>query len=239
VAGARARGHESAELDYLEGVARADLEEWPAAERALSRAAEPDWPDARLAHAWVLFRLCRFDEAGAIVRLLVTEEAPWDAWLLHGLLEERRGETREADAAFQASARRAPEGEGPSLLRIERSEFERITELALEALPANFREALGNVAILVRPFPDADLLTESEPPLDPESLGLFTGTNRAGEGPENTGALPSVILLFQRNLERVSRTREELEREIAITLYHEIGHYLGFEEDDMPRLGLE
>ena len=62
-----------------------------------------------------------------------------------------------------------------------------------------------------------------------------------------TGADPQLIQQWvnavaaqyvQRNLERMSATRAELDEQIRITLYHELGHYLGFEEEDMDDLGL-
>ena len=44
--------------------------------------------------------------------------------------------------------------------------------------------------------------------------------------------------LFKKNLEKVSRTRAELVEQIQITVKHEVGHYLGLDEDDLERLGL-
>jgi predicted Zn-dependent protease with MMP-like domain len=50
---------------------------------------------------------------------------------------------------------------------------------------------------------------------------------------------PSSIVLFQRNLERAARTRDELLEQIRITLVHEVGHYLGLSEDELYERGLE
>ena len=50
---------------------------------------------------------------------------------------------------------------------------------------------------------------------------------------------PNTIYLFQRNLERAAKNRDDLIEQIRITLYHELAHYLGFEEEDMGDLGLE
>jgi predicted Zn-dependent protease with MMP-like domain len=47
-----------------------------------------------------------------------------------------------------------------------------------------------------------------------------------------------VVLLFQRNLERAGQSREEVSREMKITLLHEYGHYLGFDEEELEHLGL-
>jgi predicted Zn-dependent protease with MMP-like domain len=49
---------------------------------------------------------------------------------------------------------------------------------------------------------------------------------------------PNSIYVFQRNLERIAKDRADLIEQIRITLYHELGHYLGFEEEDMDDLGL-
>ena len=50
---------------------------------------------------------------------------------------------------------------------------------------------------------------------------------------------PSSIGLFQRNLERYARDREELLEEIRVTLLHEVGHFLGLDEEQLRELGLD
>ena len=49
---------------------------------------------------------------------------------------------------------------------------------------------------------------------------------------------PNYIYLFQRNLERIARDREDLIEQITITLHHELGHYLGLDEDEVEDMGL-
>ena len=46
------------------------------------------------------------------------------------------------------------------------------------------------------------------------------------------------VVLFKRNLERMCRDTEDLIEQIQITVKHEIGHYLGLDEEDLERLGL-
>ena len=46
------------------------------------------------------------------------------------------------------------------------------------------------------------------------------------------------ILLFKKNLEKICRDAEDLIDQIQITVRHEVGHYLGLDEDDLERLGL-
>ena len=44
---------------------------------------------------------------------------------------------------------------------------------------------------------------------------------------------------FDRNLERAAKNREHLLEEIRTTLYHELGHVLGFDEEGVAQMGLE
>ena len=80
----------------------------------------------------------------------------------------------------------------------------------------------------------ADALGETPADL----LGLFVGTPLVDRSIENTGEMPPTVFLFQRNLERAARDEAELEREIRITLFHELGHALGFDEDGVEEMGL-
>jgi predicted Zn-dependent protease with MMP-like domain len=50
---------------------------------------------------------------------------------------------------------------------------------------------------------------------------------------------PSSIVLYQKNLERFARSRKELVEQIGITLIHEVGHFLGLDEDELWERGLE
>jgi predicted Zn-dependent protease with MMP-like domain len=50
---------------------------------------------------------------------------------------------------------------------------------------------------------------------------------------------PDTIFIFQEPLEEMCDTIAELEREIEITVVHEIAHFLGIEEDRLEELGYE
>jgi predicted Zn-dependent protease with MMP-like domain len=122
--------------------------------------------------------------------------------------------------------------------RVDGDEFGRQLERARALLPAAFREHLAHVGLLVEDLPSEELLHEETPPLNPELLGLFAGVARDGQsyiGPG--GELPPRIYLFKRTLERHVRCPEELSEQIRVTLYHELGHYLGMDEEDLERAG--
>jgi len=53
------------------------------------------------------------------------------------------------------------------------------------------------------------------------------------------GDMVPTIVLYRRNLERLSRDPDHLLEEIVTTLYHELGHYLGWDEEEVAQRGLE
>mgnify|MGYP001602101261 FL=1 len=55
-----------------------------------------------------------------------------------------------------------------------------------------------------------------------------------------TGAIPHLdaIHLYQRNIERVCRSRDEVASEIRTTVLHETGHFFGLSEEDLEEMGL-
>ena len=99
-----------------------------------------------------------------------------------------------------------------------------MVERALERIPERFRELLDNVAIVVEPEPRERGL-----------LGLYQGrplTERhVGEG----FYMPDQITIYQGPHERLARDGEDLEQAVADTVWHEIAHYFGMDEDRVRR----
>ena len=71
-----------------------------------------------------------------------------------------------------------------------------------------------------------------------ELLGLFVGPQMAEWNLADAPPETAVIYLFQRPLEAATRTRDELAEQIRVTLFHELGHCLGFDEEGLDRIGL-
>jgi len=106
--------------------------------------------------------------------------------------------------------------------------FERHVEAALASLPEHLRRALRNVAIAI----------EDENAADPDLFGLFEGVPLPERGDE-AGLLPDKITIYRLPLEESFPDPRELEREIRITVLHELGHYFGLDEDRLAELGYE
>jgi len=95
--------------------------------------------------------------------------------------------------------------------------FEDHVRNALDALPPEIRRGLENVAVVV----------EDEHPEDPDLLGLF----------QSEPYLPTKVTIYRLPLEESFPDPAELEREIRITVLHELAHYFGIDEDRLDELG--
>lgn len=122
-------------------------------------------------------------------------------------------------------------------MRVSTEEFEALVEEALEQLPEEFKGALENVAVMVQEEPsDEDLEEVGIDPDDPDRddlLGLYQGTPLT-ERDSFYSALPDRVLIFRGPILRACDTRRQVIREIRETVQHELGHYFGLEEDELP-----
>jgi len=202
-------------------------------------AAEPEAVDAMLERGLALWELLRLDEAREQL-LALLRASPDEGWAHHtlGLIAERRGEVREAEKRFARARALAPE-DFPEPVRLAEAEFDQAVEDALRELPGPVRHYLSNVAIAVEPLPADDDQRGAEPPLSPAILGVFRGAPLGQKGSDPWSHFPSSIVLYQRNLERFARDRADLLEQIGITLLHEVGHFLGLDEEALVERGLE
>lgn len=106
----------------------------------------------------------------------------------------------------------------------------------LAALPPDIRSQVGGLAVTLDPFPNPD--EEIEEGDDEELLGLFVGPS-FGEALETADPQPSAIRLFVENLrDEAEDDPVRFRQEVRTTLLHEIGHYLGLDEDGLAERGL-
>ncbi len=232
----------AAELSLVEGMALGQLGDARAAlERIdLALAELPGDVDALLERGLALYELCRLDEARRQL-LDVVKRSPGEAWAHHalGLVAERRGDAREAERRFERARRLAPD-DFPEPVHLSPAAFDAVVEEALASLPGPIQRYLANVAIAVEDLPADDDLLASDPPLSPSILGIFRGSSLGHQrSMDPWSQFPSSIVLYQKNLERFAGDRKELVEQIGITLIHEVGHFLGLDEEQLWERGLE
>jgi len=207
---------------------------------------DPDCPSSRCWLAMSLYLQWRFDEAEQAVQAArELPDALVDAHAVAGCLAERRGEYRVADGLFQRAALEAPDKYSVPQ-RLDRESFDEEVARAVALLPQQFQVCFESVPVVVQELPDirfAGCDASDGESLTPDILGLFEGAPVTGANVLDpmlvAQVAPATIYLFQRNLERRAHGRQDLIQQIRTTLWHELGHYLGFDEDDMERLGLE
>ncbi len=119
-------------------------------------------------------------------------------------------------------------------MQLSRDDFERVVEDALESLPKRFADLVENVAISVEEEPTAeDLGSIEDAGVREELLGIYRGvalTDRTHDMP----LLPDEIAVFRGPINRVTHTRQEAVEEIRETVIHELGHYFGLSDEEMP-----
>ena len=107
-------------------------------------------------------------------------------------------------------------------------------EATLAELPEPLRERAKQLPVTFEPTPNAGLIADG---IEADSLGLFTGAEFAEEGHV---PMPPQIILFLENLWDFAEQDEEIYLdEVNTTYLHELGHYLGLDEDDLFERGLE
>ena len=107
-------------------------------------------------------------------------------------------------------------------------------EAAVSTLPGPLRGQAEKLPLTLERRPGAELLAEG---IEPDTLGLFTGAEFAEEG---NIPVPTRIILFLENLwDFAGRDEVIFREEIRTTFLHELGHYLGLDEDELEERGLE
>jgi predicted Zn-dependent protease with MMP-like domain len=183
-----------------------------------------------------LFEDSRFEAAAVhVAEVLKNSGDHPDGHHVLGLLAERENNFEEADLCFGIASSFDKE-RYPPITRLTAEMFQKRVEQAAETLPEPFHSKLGEVTVLAEPIVPDSFLEDGISPA--ETLGLFTGTIASEKGAAGSpGDEPARIVLFQRNLERYSAWGQDLEEQIAVTLFHELGHYLGMEEEELEQAG--
>ena len=100
--------------------------------------------------------------------------------------------------------------------------FEEIIQDALDSLPAELRERVSNVEVVV----------EDEPPAGQPLLGLYQGVPLTRRGSGYSGALPDKITIYRGPLERLyGSDPESLRAQVKRVVLHEVAHHFGISDE--------
>lgn len=140
-----------------------------------------------------------------------------------------------------------------------RKEFEKLVADGFARLPEKFRRKIRNVGFVVEDEPSAEVRTEMGLRGDETLLGFYRGIPRTARGGEyGVGpTLPDVIYIYRRPTEKeahyrlgalsnnkrsrvIAESRGETVRNavrevVAETVWHEVAHYFGLDEEAVAR----
>jgi predicted Zn-dependent protease with MMP-like domain len=117
-----------------------------------------------------------------------------------------------------------------------RADFTRLVEEALQEIPARFRAEMKNVAVVVEDVPPEDILEEMEIGPEDTLFGLYQGTPLPERNWAHGNTLPDRISIYQRPIVEACANAEEIRDCVAETVIHEFGHYFGMSEEEIEEI---
>ena len=120
--------------------------------------------------------------------------------------------------------------------RISREQFDKLVEEALRKVPKRYLRYFKNMTIRAEDFPSGEDAGWTGVQRS-ELLGIFVGAAYQAKGSffDIPAPLPDSIILYQKNIEAICNSEDQLIEEIRLTLVHEVGHYFGMSEEDLAQ----
>lgn len=117
---------------------------------------------------------------------------------------------------------------------MDRVQFERLVEEALAGLPRKFRRYLRNLTVMVEDWParGSGLRRRTFGTL----LGLYHGVPFQHRGPYYGNVPPDVIVIYQKPIEEICGSEDEIRDKVREVVLHEIGHYFGLTEEELREI---
>ena len=121
--------------------------------------------------------------------------------------------------------------------------FAKRTDIAAEVvaavqrrLPPEVREPARRVPVHFERVPAEDVIADGFPG---DLLGLFTGPAHGELGSERNPLPPRIVLYLDNLWDYADGDIAGYRDEVRLTYLHELGHYLGWDEDEVAARGLD
>jgi predicted Zn-dependent protease with MMP-like domain len=120
----------------------------------------------------------------------------------------------------------------PQRYRTDKRTFDRIVREVLRTLPTQFQERISNLAVVVEEWPPAD--GDEHDGDGGDLLGLYQGIPYGERESGYNMVVPDRITIYRQTILAACRSEAEAREEIRLTVLHEIGHYFGLGDDELP-----
>ena len=112
---------------------------------------------------------------------------------------------------------------------------QREVDRVLRSLPKPLRERASGLPVTYEQQPNDALIADG---IEPDTLGLFVGPAFADEG--HGSPVPAQIILYLANIwDQAEGDTQIFAEEVRTTFLHELGHYLGLDEEGLFDRGLD
>ena len=119
---------------------------------------------------------------------------------------------------------------------MDKERFEKLVEEALEEIPEEFKKILKDVTVIVEDKPGKDVYDQTGTSPQNLLLGVYHGVPYKHRGPYYGNLPPDVIVIFQRPIESLCTTEEEIRKKVREVVEHEIGHFFGLSERKLRQI---
>jgi len=108
--------------------------------------------------------------------------------------------------------------------------FEKLVNDGINDIPQKFLDKIKNVGIVIEDEPTVEQLKKLKIGNNYFLFGLYEGvpmTERWGTDP----FFPDKITIFKNHIERSAQSEEEIKKLVKETVWHEIAHHFGMDEE--------
>jgi predicted Zn-dependent protease with MMP-like domain len=121
-------------------------------------------------------------------------------------------------------------------VQVTEDEFEVLVVAALDTLPEDLLELMSNVEVTVDRFPTRSQMQRAGVRRG-TLLGLYEGIPLTLRTSSYSLVVPDKITIFQRPIERMCTTQEQIVAQVRKTVIHEVAHHFGMGEQRLRELG--
>ena len=121
-------------------------------------------------------------------------------------------------------------------MKISDEKFEKIVEQGISTIPQKFLDKLDNVAIVISDEPTQEQKKELKIRSDEMLFGLYEGIDQTRRGNNYTAVLPDKITIFKDPILEEADSEREVIDIVKNTVWHEIAHHFGMDEEQINKV---
>jgi len=121
---------------------------------------------------------------------------------------------------------------------MKRKDFEELVIKAVEDLPKVFKDKLENVDIIVEDEPTTGASGVVDEHYKRLLLGFYQGVPLSKRTHYYGMVMPDKITIFQKNIERICKTVQDIVHLVTHTIQHELAHHFGISDNRLKDLGI-